>query len=133
MEKTKPVAGKGQTGFENSLTSKSKINPVNNRITPNSCPKYEKCSANICPLGSDWQLRTHRNGEPTCFYLREYVKQGGIAKLRGYIPKEMLEQIAEVLPDIMLRYVDIKNRLKRSGKTSSKIVVLKNQGGLSCE
>jgi len=102
-------------------------------ITLDSCPKYEKCSANICPLDRDLRLRTHLKGEPTCFYLREYVKQDGIGILGGCIPKEMLEQIAEVLPDIMLRYVDIKNRLKRSEKTSSKIIVLKNQGGLSCD
>jgi len=63
-------------------------------IAPDFCPKYEKCSANICPLDRDWKLRSHLKGEPTCFYLREYVKQGGIARLRGCIPKEMLEQIA---------------------------------------
>jgi len=52
-------------------------------ITPDSCPKYEKCSANICPLDPNWKLRAHMNSEPVCFYLREYVKQGGIARLRG--------------------------------------------------
>ena len=52
-------------------------------IIPDSCPKYEKCSANICPLDRDWPLRTHLKGESICFYLREYVKQGAIARLRG--------------------------------------------------
>jgi len=94
-------------------------------ITPDSCPKYEKCSANICPLDSDWKLRTHLKGEPTCFYLREYVKQGGIARLRGCIPREMFKQIAEVLPEIKLRHGNIKRSLERSAKTGSKIDALK--------
>ena len=94
-------------------------------IAPDSCPKYEKCSANICPLDPDWQLRTHLNSEPVCFYLREYVKQGGIARLRGCIPREMLEQIAEVLPEIKSRYGTIKRRLESAAKTGSKIDALK--------
>jgi len=97
-------------------------------ITPDSCPKYEKCSANICPLDRDWKLRNHLNGEPTCFYLREYVKRGGIARLRGCIPKEMLEQIAEVLPEIKSRYGNIKRRLESAAKTGSKIDALKKPG-----
>jgi len=94
-------------------------------ITPDSCPKYEKCSANICSLEPDWQLRSHLNGEPTCFYLREFVKQGGIARLRGCIPKEMLEQIAEVIPKIKSRHGDINRRLESAAKTGSKIDALK--------
>ena len=94
-------------------------------ITPDACPKYEKCSANICPLDRDWQLRTHMNSEPVCFYMREFVKQGGTARLRGYISKEMLEQIAEVLPEIKSRYINISCRLESAAKTGSKIDALK--------
>ena len=94
-------------------------------ITPDSCPKYEKCSANICPLDRDWKLRTHLNSEPICFYLREHVKQGGIARLRGCIPREMFKQIAEVLPEIKSRHGNIKRSLERAAKTGSTIDALK--------
>ena len=97
-------------------------------ITPDSCIKYEKCSANICPLDRDWQLRTHLKGESVCFYLREYVKQGGIARLRGYIPREMFKQIALVLPYIKSRHGNIKRRLENAAKTGSKIDALKKPG-----
>ena len=97
-------------------------------ITPDSCPKYEKCSANICPLDPNWKLRAHMNSEPVCFYLREYVKQSGIARLRGCIPKEMFKQIAEVLPEIKSRYGTIKRRLESAAKTGSKIDALKKPG-----
>ena len=94
-------------------------------ILPESCPKFEKCSANICPLDRDWKSRSHLRGEPICFYLREYVKQAGRYKLRGYIPREMINQIVEVLPEINTRHADIKNRLKRSAKTGSKLDAFK--------
>ena len=97
-------------------------------ITPDSCPKYAKCSANICPIDPDWQLRTHMKGERICLYLREYVKQGGIARLRGSLPKEMLEKIALNLPDIWSRYGNIKRSLERAAKTDSKIDALKKPG-----
>ncbi len=94
-------------------------------MTPETCPKYDKCSANICPLDRDWKQRTHLKGEPVCFYLREYVKSGGKARLRGYIPREMVNRIAVALPEIKARYADIKRRLNRSAQNSPKIDALK--------
>ncbi len=86
------------------------------------CPKYDRCSAPACPL---WDINTtHLKGERVCFYLREYVKQGGRAKLLGVLPREMVNQIAEVLPVIISRHSDIKKQLNRSALTGSKIDAL---------
>ena len=63
------------------------------------CPRFDRCSAPICPLDTDWQLRTHLPGEPICAFLREAAKQGGslpfdaekraiTGDLRGDIPGE---------------------------------------------
>ena len=56
------------------------------------------------------------------------MKQGGIARLRGCIPREMLEQIVEVLPEIKSRHADINRRLENAAKTGSKIDALKKPG-----
>lgn len=40
------------------------------------CPKFETCSANLCPLDPDWEKRRHVNGDPICIYMRESVKHG---------------------------------------------------------
>jgi len=98
-------------------------------IAPEFCPKFSKCSANICPLDGDWKSGSHLRGEPICFYMREYVKQAGRFKLGGYIPREMINQIAEVLPEINARHADIKNRLKRSAKTGSNLDAFKRPKG----
>jgi len=100
-------------------------------IASEFCPKFIKCSANICPLDRDWTSRSHLRGEPICFYMREYVKQAGRFKLSGYIPRVMINQIAEVLPEINARHVDIKNRLKRSAKTVSKLDAFKRPKGVA--
>jgi len=48
---------------------------------PSDCPEYIRCSAPICPLDSDWMLRTYDRGEPTCLFLRETLKQGADERL----------------------------------------------------
>ncbi len=89
--------------------------------TPESCPKFSKCSANICPLDQDWKQRTHLQGERVCFYLIELVKPGGRAVLRGVLPRKLYETIAEAHPKIIDRYAPIKRQLKRSAKTGSRL------------
>ncbi len=36
-----------------------------------ACPKYQTCSATICPLDPSWRKRRHLKGERICFYLCE--------------------------------------------------------------
>jgi hypothetical protein len=38
------------------------------------CPRFEACSAPICPLDDDWKLRRMLKRERTCHYLREVSK-----------------------------------------------------------
>lgn len=92
------------------------------------CPKFERCNAPICPLDDDWKIRGHGKGEPVCFYLREYVKQGGKARIQGYIPKEMFQRIGQVLPEIISQHGDIKRRLFRAKNSGSKIDALTKPG-----
>ena len=41
------------------------------------CPKWESCSAPICPLDAGWNKRVMHSDDPVCFYLAEAVKEGG--------------------------------------------------------
>lgn len=83
------------------------------------CPKFERCSAPICPLDS--QPSVHLTGEPICFYLQEVVKNGGFARISAYTPGEMAKNISLKLPEITSRYADIKTRLDRCSMTGSRI------------
>lgn len=89
------------------------------------CQKFEKCSAPICLLDTDRQERSHLKSEPVCFYLREYVKNGGRGRLLVHTPRELVELIADRLPEITSRHVDIKHRLDRAAKSGAKMETFK--------
>ena len=38
-------------------------------MSPNTCPKFDNCSAPICPLDPEWHTRRMLRDERVCFYL----------------------------------------------------------------
>jgi len=90
-------------------------------VTPERCPRFDKCSAPICPFDTAWKTRTHVKGEATCGLLMESVKLGGEARLKGYLPAEQVEVVLRLRPDICARWGDVKRRLAQSAKTGSKL------------
>ena len=63
------------------------------KLAREDCPKFDKCSANICPIDAEMIFRSHLAGEPVCLYLREYAKPAVRPFLGGCIPPELLEAI----------------------------------------
>ena len=84
------------------------------------CPKFESCSAPICPLDQDWQLRKYLDGERVCYYLSEYAKPTR-ANLSKAIDTLFYQGIAEAYPEIHTRYGLLKKRLDRSALTPSRL------------
>jgi hypothetical protein len=52
-------------------------------MEPRECPKYQSCSAPLCPLDDQWHLRGAHRSEPVCFYLCEYRKEGSVTRFEG--------------------------------------------------
>lgn len=96
-----------------------------NAPTPESCPRYAQCSANICPLDPDWRKRSHLAGEPVCGLLRELVKPDGAATLATTNAADLVPAIAAALPEISASNFDIRAQLGRSAKTGSRIKALR--------
>ena len=86
------------------------------------CPKFEGCSAPICPLDKDWGLRSHLDGERVCFYLTEYSKEASRPILRGGLAVEHYKVIAEQHPRIITSHPLIKKQLSRSSNNNSRLV-----------
>src|SRR5699024_11212984 len=91
-------------------------------------PKWDTCSANICPLDPDWHKRTHLAGERVCFWLTERAKDGGharvavrLAPVRGACAGELNEAIAEAEPNILARQSHIKKVVRAASRTGSKL------------
>ena len=86
-----------------------------------TCPKWNYCSAPICALHGGGLDSKHLPGERVCFYLLEFVKPGGRAKIRGVLPRELADAVAMAHPRIVARYSPVKKALKRASTTPSRL------------
>ena len=86
-----------------------------------ACTKFESCNAPICPLDPDWRDRSHIDAERICFYLCEYAKPGGAARVGAGLAGELAEAIATAYPAVCARYGPIRRRLRRVAHTPSRL------------
>lgn len=85
-----------------------------------ACPKFDTCSAPICPLDAQWSARRHLPGERICLWLREAVKPGGDQALREALPITLVEHITAALPAIQSSNSDIRHKLRQAAAAGSK-------------
>ena len=86
-----------------------------------NCPKFEGCSAPICPLDPNWRKRLHLKGARVCFYLCDAQKDGSEAIFGGRGWGELYRLMVEVTPDISTRWGTIKKALVKAAKTGSRL------------
>ena len=90
---------------------------------PNVCPRFDHCSAPLCPL-NDWKTHHHLKGEPVCFYLQETAKQGGMLPPMGDMPMELTVKVSEAYHEIISspcsQWGDVRRRLTRAALSPSK-------------
>jgi hypothetical protein len=80
------------------------------------CPKFDTCSAPVCPFDAHWQQCTTLPGDASCVFLREAVKAD------GKVPAEMRSRIDEILPLILDRNAGgfaLRKALKRAATCGS--------------
>jgi hypothetical protein len=88
---------------------------------PRDCPRWDSCSAPVCPLETDWRRCDHLDGERVCGLLSELVKDGGEARLRGVLPAALVDTLTEVAPMVAARLYRIRRALERASRTSSRM------------
>ena len=91
---------------------------------PTDCPKYDSCSANICPLDPDWRLRSHLNGERVCYYLTEAVKRDARANFASVRLGDLYEVVLPRIPEIVSQHRIIGRALLSASKSSSRMMRL---------
>ncbi len=92
-----------------------------NNYTPQKCPKYDTCSAPICPLDKDWKLRVLCIEDPTCFYLLESVKDASKTHFELAQLGVMYVKICEVRDDICTTHKRISNKVKAAKNSGSRM------------
>jgi hypothetical protein len=86
-----------------------------------TCPKFQGCSAPICPLEPNWRERQHLKGERVCFYLCEAKKDISEHRFRGKGLGKLYQLIVEAAPEISDRWEPIRKALRRAAETGSRM------------
>ena len=84
-----------------------------------ACPRWDRCSAPLCPLDPEWRRRTMQPSESTCAYLRELAKPDGRATLARCLPSDMVDRLALTAPAMIATVGPLRRALRRvSGRPS---------------
>lgn len=86
-----------------------------------ACPKFDGCSAPICPLDANWPRRIHRKGEPVCFYLLEYVKPGSGARFKGCKAVFLYNAMESAIGRLCSRHAPLHRAVERAKRTGSRM------------
>jgi len=109
------------SGYYNQSSLSEMKSAWSSSATMRSCPKYDSCSAPVCPLDPNYQKSVHLPGERVCLYLREAVKPGGKAILRESCREDIAEGVLRVVPDVLSSVCTLKSALDRAKNTPSKL------------
>jgi len=90
-------------------------------FTPESCPRFLKCNAPICPLDADWQKRVLHRDDPTCFFLTESVKHNAETVFKGAGLKELYSAMVFAYPFITAQHPRIQKSLERAKLSGSRM------------
>ena len=82
-----------------------------NNITPTECPKWDSCSAAVCPLN---RTGKHLKDEGICLYAREIVKTGAKERFQKHSLEWLYDSIAANLGWLLEQSPDIKKRIKQA-------------------
>jgi hypothetical protein len=85
------------------------------------CPRFDSCSASICPLDPQWPRAQYIQGERVCGLLTEVVKVGGQPRVANILTPEQFAVLVREWPKVEARWSDIRIRLRASAKTGSRI------------
>lgn len=89
-------------------------------MSPSNCPRFDNCSAPICPLDPEWRHRKLVGTEATCFWLREAVKAGGEAEIRAALPDDMARLVLGAVRPMSVAHAAIAYTLRRAARSGSK-------------
>jgi hypothetical protein len=88
---------------------------------PRDCPRWERCSAPLCPLDPQWRVRKMVPSEPVCLYLRELAKPDGSATLARFLPQCMVQQVIAAAPGMLATASPLRRALRGAASTPSRL------------
>lgn len=90
-------------------------------MKPISCPKWEKCSAPLCPLDPDLFKRWMLPNESVCHYLAEAVKDGAEAVFAMRGREHLFTVVSALIEPMSARWGIVRSRLAKARKQGSRM------------
>jgi len=82
------------------------------------CPRWDVCSASVCPALADWRSHYHAHGERVCRYLLRSKKPGERDVLAE---TELGRHVLAVADEVCERFPDIAKQVERASLTPRKL------------
>jgi hypothetical protein len=98
-------------------------------MSPIKCPRYQRCSAAICPLWKSVLEQKMVKGERVCGILIEYQKIDTRAILTTHYGTELMELMAQATNQVMHHGgYPLRSALTRAAKTGSRMSLALGSG-----
>ena len=93
-------------------------------MSPNNCPRYDRCSAAICPLWRPVLEQRMLKGERVCGVLLEYQKPQSRAILTTHYGTHMMQVMAQATEQIKAHggYL-LRSALTRAERTGTRLAL----------
>ena len=118
MNESKDVRSAGVDPVGHAVPETEDLSPATQGII--ACPRFDGCSAPVCPLDPNALDRAHPKDEAVCFYLRLHVKNALCGLKPGCVPANLAIRVVESYTRLIARYASLKKALLRAAKSPPK-------------
>ena len=95
-----------------------------NKRHPGQCPRFNRCSAPLCPLDPHWRRCKMLRDEHMCYYLTEASKEGAHERFRDRFDFDIYMVAEESLPGMRKAFKELDREIKRASERPSVIPMI---------
>ena len=96
------------------------LKPESIKLSTSLCPRFDSCSAPVCPLDKNWERARYLRGEPVCRWLRESMKHQESGSYSFPLTEVMAKAVLVARDELLSRKGDLKYRLERAASQGRK-------------
>ena len=85
------------------------------------CPRFDYCSAALCPIDPDWRIRKMCKDDRVCHYLTEVVKDGAFDRYIYRPDADLFIKASEEIAAMREAFPVLDKRLAKSSRLRSRI------------
>ena len=91
------------------------------KYRPEQCPRFNRCSAPLCPLDPHWSRCKMLRDEHLCYYLTEASKAGTHERFQNRYDFDIYMVAEESLPGMRKVFKELDREIRRASKRPSVI------------